>query len=656
MQLHSLTLRTVACAAVLLTAASLEAQVPSIQTPPYARVARSIDSTSLDNLTSVDTVVFSQTLTVPQATWLQVLFGENCHLPGGSYIRMTSLDDGGVQRHRADTLVEWASVSALFNGDEVLLELVAGPFTRKNQIEIEALQFGFVEASPESICGNTDDRIRSFDDRQGRMFIGCTGWLIGLNATGTQDLMITAGHCVDSSATRIIEFNVPLSTSGGSVVRSNPDDQYPFVRGEFLNQTIGADWGVNTVGRNSNTGLLPTEANGGQYYNLGPVPSSPSGQTIRITGYGSVSLISPTLNLVQKTHTGGMQNGANPTALRYGTDTTGGNSGSPVIHENSGNVIGVHTHAGCSSSGGGNQGTRIDRSDFESAIADAQRIQGAATVFGTGCGVAQTSCASVNPNGGSLTGAFRNNEYAYRFTVNSNATIDSFDIFTASNGGNTAVTARLYADNNGIPGAVLAQGTLSVGAAQAFYTATLPPTNVGPGTYYVAVNHSAQTTMISTLSSGQSGVAFWQRPGRSWSQSGLVQRPSFRVSCQAGTTAFSDNEPRIDTNLVTNLASGEASQPASLLTGLSNTTFGGSTPLPFSLDLLGAVGCSLYVDPLISSSATTNSVGSAQIALPVPNDTNLIGLHIYQQWAILAPSANSLGVVTSNGLDNQLGN
>ena len=41
-------------------------------------------------------------------------------------------------------------------------------------------------------------------------------------------------------------------------------------------------------------------------------------------------------------------------------------SGSPVIHEETGHAVAIHTHGGCSS--GGNHGTRIDQSDFAAHI------------------------------------------------------------------------------------------------------------------------------------------------------------------------------------------------------------------------------------------------------------------------------------------------
>lgn len=46
----------------------------------------------------------------------------------------------------------------------------------------------------------------------------------------------------------------------------------------------------------------------------------------------------------------------------------GGNSGSPVVHEETGLAIGVHTHGGCSATGGSNQGTRIDKPEFKAHV------------------------------------------------------------------------------------------------------------------------------------------------------------------------------------------------------------------------------------------------------------------------------------------------
>lgn len=659
----SLMLRILPLVALLCAGtAPLQAQSPSNPLPSIFNTASAllpstIDSQAIDNPSNQATVVFAQPIQVTGSPWLQLQFGENISLPAGSFLRITSMRDGGVQRHTGETIVEWGAQSAFFNGDQVFLELVAGPNTSKNRVDIDAIQYGLLSGVGSTICGDTDDRVQSFDDRQGRLFIGCTGWLIGLNDTGDRDLMITAGHCVDSSATRIIEFNVPLSTPGGGIVRSNPDDQYPFTRDAFLNAGVGSDWGVNLVGRNSNTLQLPTEANGGQFYNLGTVPATPDGNDIRITGYGSVQLIDPSLNLVQKTLVGPMQNGLNANSLNYGTDTTGGNSGSPVIHEQTGDVIGVHTHGGCSDTGGGNNGTRIDRPDFDGAIGDARRIRGLSTAFGSGCGSFDSFCFEVNPSGGTLSDEFRTNEYAYQFTLQTETTVNGFELFTASTGGDITIEARLYASDGSEPSAVLATSMMTVGDVPAFYPATFAPTLLAPGTYYVAVDSSNQDVQVSTLQSGSPGQAFFRNPPFSgnWNPSTLVQRPSFRVDCTGGVAAFAGTEPRIGQALETGLVSGEVGTPAALLLGFSNTSSGG-TPLPIDLDGLGAIGCQLLIDSVSSESVMTDANGGASSTLAMPSNNALIGLSLFQQWLVLAPGANPLNVLTSNGLERTLGN
>src|SRR5690606_1209852 len=93
-----------------------------------------------------------------------------------------------------------------------------------------------------------------------------------------------------------------------------------------------------------------------------------AGQTIRITGYGTGGGPSSTWSQVQKTHTGPYSS-LSGTTVRYRVDTTGGNSGSPVENESdAGKVIGIHTHGGCTSSGGSNAGTAIQHTGIQNAL------------------------------------------------------------------------------------------------------------------------------------------------------------------------------------------------------------------------------------------------------------------------------------------------
>src|SRR5690606_40921165 len=63
--------------------------------------------------------------------------------------------------------------------------------------------------------------------------------------------------------------------------------------------------------------------------------------------------------------------GSSGTTMRYQVDTTGGNSGSPVIDEATGEAVGVHTHGGCTTAGtGSNSGTSLFNTAFWAAVGE----------------------------------------------------------------------------------------------------------------------------------------------------------------------------------------------------------------------------------------------------------------------------------------------
>ncbi len=358
------------------------ATVAQIQYPPpvtYTDRPYTLDSGYLANPAASARVVFRGTVELARdADWIQLHF-QNTNLPAGTRLRLTSRLDGAVQWFDAGSLRDYSNESAYFNGNAVDVELVAGANTRGNRVFVFQVRDGGV-AIAETICGRTDDRRPSEDPRAGRAAPnGCSMWLAGPR------VVLTAGHC--ASGANQIHVNVPLSTGSGGYVAPPPDDQYPVITAtrQLQNSGVGADWMCAYAGRNSNTGLYPGQGQGG-WYNVGTLPGSVGGNNIRITGYGTTgSGVPRQWNGAQKTHVGPLAS-LGSTSLRYRTDTTGGNSGSPVIHENTGNAIGIHTHGGCSSSGGSNQGTRIDRSNLRSALqALLQSPGGFYNAFGNGC-------------------------------------------------------------------------------------------------------------------------------------------------------------------------------------------------------------------------------------------------------------------------------
>jgi V8-like Glu-specific endopeptidase len=322
--------------------------------------------------------VFTDVVSVPGAPWLRLTFSD-FHLGRGSYLTVTSRQDGAQQRLDAAGIAQWYNASAYFNGDAVEVALHVAPGDQGVFVRMEEVVVG-EHGAPESQCGPTDDRQASNDPKAGRLLsIGCTGWLIH------DDKIVSAGHCIQSGATTL-QFNVPLSTAGGGLQHPPPEHQYSVDQTSrvFVNGGVGNDWGVFRVFDNTQTGLQPSEAQGAVFF----VRQDLTPPTIRITGYG---VDSGSANQTQQTSTG-PNAGSSGTTMRYRTDTEGGNSGSPVIDEATGHSVGVHTHGGCTTAGtGNNSGTSLFSTAFWTAVgvpppACAVAYQGAVNATVTGGG------------------------------------------------------------------------------------------------------------------------------------------------------------------------------------------------------------------------------------------------------------------------------
>jgi len=378
---------------------------------PIARrgVALSVDSgkvaapaaRSTDAGRPIQVPVWSTEVEIPDAAWVRLQFGDVELAPATdgareSYIRITSLYDGHEQYHDLRSLSEWSYTSAYFNGGRLRIEIMASPSNdaSMNRVQIISATASEPTSFPRSICGPTDDRVLSDDPRAARMMpIGCTGWLFG----DQPHSFISAGHCGPGTGD-VMQFNVPLSTSGGTPQNPAPQDQYPIDGSsvQLTNGGIGNDWAFYGAFANSNTGLAPGDAMGDSYVLAGAVPS-PDGRPIRITGYGSTtSPVPPSWYLAQKTHVGTFVS-APGTSLRYNPDTSGGNSGSAVYDDSTNTAIGVHTHAGCNSGGGSNQGTSLDLPAFRSALANPMGIT---VPLGLDMDLVDARPDFVNPAGG----------------------------------------------------------------------------------------------------------------------------------------------------------------------------------------------------------------------------------------------------------------
>ncbi len=300
--------------------------------------------------------VFSGIVRIDDYPWMGLHFSK-ADLGRESYLIITSLKDGLWQKLDANSIEQWNYYSAFFNGNAVEIQLFVAPFDQNVFVIIDEITVGDWATGNliESICGPTDDRIASDQPATGRLVsIGCTAWII------PNGKIVSAGHCLDASTANILEFQVPPSLPSGTIQHPGPEDQYSVDVSTKIFTGVGNDWGVFEVFPNSITGLMPKETQGAFWplmQDLGP-------DSIRITGYGVDGGVA---NQTQQTHVG-PNFGSSGTTMRYVTDTQGGNSGSPVINGLTGEAVGVHTHGGCNSSGGNNNGTSTFHPDFWAAV------------------------------------------------------------------------------------------------------------------------------------------------------------------------------------------------------------------------------------------------------------------------------------------------
>jgi hypothetical protein len=87
--------------------------------------------------------------------------------------------------------------------------------------------------------------------------------------------------------------------------------------------------------------------------------------------------------------------------------------------------------------------------------------------------------------------------------------------------------------------------------------------------------------------------------------------------------------------------------------GLSNTASGG-VPLPVDLGLLGMPGCPLLVDPMFLDLDVSGTAAVSHV-YQLPNQSNLVGLLFYVQGFPIDGSANTMGIIASNGGTGRIG-
>lgn len=196
-------------------------------------------------------------------------------------------------------------------------------------------------SSRKSICGTSDQRELSYDPKVARARAigdeaGCTVTMIGKSCA------VSAGHC--TSTFDIVEFNIPDKPEKGDSTFAAAEDTYTVAEDSVMYRDNGRgnDWAVLRLNQNPFTQKFAGDVQG--HYEIS-TKAPQSGETLRISGHGYAD--NPMMSFAQLSHKGELVEVTDGGAINHKVDTTGGSSGSSIIHDADNKIIGVHTHGGC---------------------------------------------------------------------------------------------------------------------------------------------------------------------------------------------------------------------------------------------------------------------------------------------------------------------
>jgi hypothetical protein len=278
------------------------------------------------------------------------------------------------------------------------------------------------------------------------------------------------------------------------------------------------------------------------------------------------------------------------------------------------------------------------------------------TTFGSGCG---GSDCFVQNDDLTQTGTTHNtNIFALPITPSKTSVITGFKLFNKVATGTTPViiNTQIYlADSAGKPdNSTVVSSKMAVTAKQGWHSTTFakPIIVKANQTFFISHTGGNQVTW-SWKSGGTKGIHYWHSPTTTaWNGPFTSVTWAYRVTCAGGGTPpvlSATNTPKLgSSNFSVDLSGAKATTAAGLILGISKTSWGPIT-LPLSLAGAGAPGCSLLVSFDQMFVLATDASGKASFSFKIPNDKAFNGATFHDQWFALDTTANSLGLVWSNG-------
>ncbi|MEZ5988024.1 MAG: hypothetical protein R3F30_02640 [Planctomycetota bacterium] len=284
--------------------------------------------------------------------------------------------------------------------------------------------------------------------------------------------------------------------------------------------------------------------------------------------------------------------------------------------------------------------------------------------FGTGCaGSVPGTCPSSNPNVSTVGSTHNTNIFANPVTPSTALVLLGWRYYikTTTNQNETIPTEVYMATSAGAPQSpAVATSTMLVTPTAGWHVTKLTkPILIQPNqTFFISHNGGSKVTW-EWDASGTNYIHYWHSPtATAWSGPFTTQKWAFRIDC-AGSNSVpalsATGLPKPNTKFSIDLSNALPSSAAGLVFGASNTVWG-PIKLPLDLTPAGASGCNLLVsfDNLLI--APTDTSGNASVGLPVPNDAKLMGINFFNQFFVVDPKANGLGLAFSNGGNGVIGN
>ncbi|MCB9892141.1 MAG: hypothetical protein H6833_10875 [Planctomycetes bacterium] len=290
-----------------------------------------------------------------------------------------------------------------------------------------------------------------------------------------------------------------------------------------------------------------------------------------------------------------------------------------------------------------------------------QRTSGTIDLYGAGCpgsGNAHVACFEQNA-GQTLAGYSNLRPFLIQLTATSSETLLGYEMLTSSTTG-TPVTANtyVYRSQGGMPEALpLRTSTMLVGNRDEYYRTHMTPFTVTAGeVFFVGFDASRDFHVPQTLAG--TSTPYLVDLGFGWFgpfNDPMAVRGICPTAGGGATPELSvDGVPTVGQATTVNLSQAAANTTAFLSVGVSDALWLG-LPLPIDLTSSGATGCSVLCSWDIPIPVPTDAYGFAALTLPTPNDPNLLWLELFQQWAVFDPTANALGLTTTQAARGVIG-